>query len=241
MANGWPMVPSAMFLRARVALQSLYQRGRAPAVARDDQNRVIARDAPDRLRQLRAIDRDRERLRLPDAGSNDDELLHPFDAAEEVGRGAFERGERGFRVRRVRAWPLVRAVARALDEAELLDVARDRRLRGVEAARAETPAKLLLAVERFAVDELEYGGLAARFHQVGTSDYTSILVASLEILCINILSDAYSVAADPAGHGPRARPARARGARRSRRRHRLRRPGAVASRRASAPRDLDAC
>src|SRR5439155_283151 len=55
------------------------------------------------------------------------------------------------------------------------------------------------------------------------------------------LSDAYSVAADPAGHGPRARPARARGARRRRRRHRLRRPGAVAAARASSACHRDGC
>ena len=62
------------------------------------------------------------------------------------------------------ARPLVGAVAGALDQAELLDVARDRRLRRVEAALVQAPAQLLLAVQRVAIDEFEDDGLAARFH-----------------------------------------------------------------------------
>ena len=41
----------------------------AARVARDDENRVVAGDRADRFRQLRAVDGDRERLRLPDAGA----------------------------------------------------------------------------------------------------------------------------------------------------------------------------
>src|SRR2546425_584911 len=110
-----------------------------------------------------------------------------------------------------------------------------------------SPAKLLLAVERFAIDELENRGLAARFHQVRTSNYTLIFVASPAILCINILSDAYRFAVDrgASGHDPGEPAARAgrrfdgaitRDARRHRRRHRLRRPGAAAAARAPSAR-----
>ncbi len=107
-----------------------------------------------------------ERLRLPDAGAEDDELLDALDAAQELGRRALERRERRLGVRRVGAGPLVGAVARALDQPELLDVARDRRLRRVEAALAQAAAQLLLAVERLAVDEFEDDGLPACFHAV---------------------------------------------------------------------------
>ena len=63
--------------------------------------------------------------------------------------------QRRLGVGRVDARALVGAVAGALDQAELLDVARDRRLRRLEAALAQPAAQLLLAVERLAVDEFE--------------------------------------------------------------------------------------
>ena len=44
--------------------------------------------------QLRAIDGDGERLGLPDAGADDDQLLHVVDALEELAGGALERGQR---------------------------------------------------------------------------------------------------------------------------------------------------
>ena len=134
-------------------------------VARDHENRVVAGDRADRFRQLRAIERVGQRLRLAAARADDDELLDALDAAQELGGRALERGERRLRVRRLGAGPLVGAVAGALDEAELLDVARNRRLRRVEAALAQAAAQLLLAVERLAVDQFEDDGLAARFHE----------------------------------------------------------------------------
>ena len=63
--------------------------------------------------------------------------------------------ERRLGIGRVGAGPLVGAVAGALDQAELLDVARDRRLRRLEAALVQAAAQLLLAVERLAIDEFE--------------------------------------------------------------------------------------
>src|SRR5438552_2290735 len=83
---------------------------------------IAARDRADRFGQLRAVERDRERLRLADAGADDDELLDAIDPSEELGRGALERGARRLRIRRVDARPLVGAVARALHEAEIADI-----------------------------------------------------------------------------------------------------------------------
>src|SRR5438067_2673558 len=125
----------------RIVLQPPGQRAGAARAARDDQNRVVAADGSDHLRQLRAIERDRERLRLARTGSHDDELLHALDAAQELGRRALERGERRLGIARVRARPLICAVAGLLHEAELLDVARDRRLRGLEAALTQAAAQ----------------------------------------------------------------------------------------------------
>src|SRR6266540_510484 len=99
------------------------ERRGAPRVARDDKNRVVAADGADGFGELRAVDRDRQRLRLAGAGADDDELLDPFHAAKKRGGGTLERRQRRGGRRFVGTHPLIRAVARALDEAELLDVA----------------------------------------------------------------------------------------------------------------------
>ena len=83
------------------------------------------------------------------------------------GGGALERAERGFGIGRVGAGALIGAVSRALHQPEILDVARDRRLRRFEAALTQAAAQQLLAVEPFAIDQLEDDGLAARFHGDG--------------------------------------------------------------------------
>src|SRR2546423_1495726 len=50
------------------------------------------------------------------------------------------------------------------DEAELADVARERRLRDVEAGRAHAATQLLLAAHRRALNDVENDRLAPRFH-----------------------------------------------------------------------------
>jgi hypothetical protein len=70
-------------------------------------------------------------------------------------------------VRRLGARLLVGAVAGSLEQAKLLDIPRDGRLRRLEAASMKTATELLLAVERFVFDELEKCGLATRFHVRG--------------------------------------------------------------------------
>ena len=67
---------------------------------------------------------------------------------------------------RLGARALIRAVAGALHQPELLDVSRDRRLRRLEPGLEQTPAQLLLAVERLALDQFENRALAAGFHGV---------------------------------------------------------------------------
>ena len=59
---------------------------------------------------------------------------------------------------------LVGAVGGPLQQAELLEVAGDRGLGGVDAAAAQLPAQGLLAEDGLAVDELEDGGLSERLH-----------------------------------------------------------------------------
>src|SRR5439155_210742 len=117
-------------------------------------------------RTRQAIERFGERLSLASAGSQHDELLHALDAAQEPGGGALQCRARQLRARRFESRALIGAIARSLDESEVRDVARDRRLRGLEATLMEPPAKLLLTAKRFLIDELEDDGLAACLHQV---------------------------------------------------------------------------
>ena len=135
-------------LLGREVFETLRQRRRPARAARDDEDRVVAGDGADGLGQARAVERLGQRLRLAAAGPHDEELLDALDPAQKLGGRALERGQRRLRIRRVGARTLVGAVPRPLDQPEIRDVARDRRLRGVEAALAQAAAKLLLAVER---------------------------------------------------------------------------------------------
>ena len=83
----------------RVVLQPLDERGRAARAARDQQNRVVAGNRADHLREPRAIERLGQRLRLAAAGADDDELLDAVDVAQEFRGRALERGERRLGVR----------------------------------------------------------------------------------------------------------------------------------------------
>src|SRR5580765_6832756 len=136
----------------RVLLQPLEERGRRAAATGDDQDRVVAGDGPDDFREPGSVERFGKRLRLAAAGPDDHELLDALDVADEIGGGTLEGAQRRFGVGGVGAGALVCTVAGALHEAEVLDVARDRRLRRLEAALAEPAAEQLLAVEPFAVD-----------------------------------------------------------------------------------------
>src|SRR5262249_3773688 len=145
-------------------LQTFDERGGATCAARHHENRVVAGNRADDLGQPRTVERERDRLRLTGAGADDDELLDAVDAAQELGGGGAEGGNRGPGMGGGGAGTLVGAITGALDEAELLDVARNGRLGRLEAALMEAAAQLLLAVERLAIDELEERGLSARFH-----------------------------------------------------------------------------
>src|SRR5687768_5036210 len=126
---GRPIVPRGRpaggGLPSRIAAQALRERGRAPLIFGDDENRVVAGDGADGLAQLRPIDGDRERLRLRGAGAHDDEMPGAIDFSQTVRGDALERGQRRRRGRDLGAGRLVGAVTRALDQTEVLDVTRD--------------------------------------------------------------------------------------------------------------------
>jgi len=114
---------------------------------------------------------------LSAAGADHHQLLHAIDAEQELGSGALERNQRRFRIGRLGAGALIGAVTGALDEAELGDVARDRRLRGVEPLLVQTAPQQLLAVERARGRSARVGQIGRRrFHRGMKNDYTSIFV-----------------------------------------------------------------
>ena len=61
-------------------LEHRARRLRRARIATDDEDGVVAGDGADHVGQLRAIDRNREQLRLPWPGLDHDELLRHVDA-----------------------------------------------------------------------------------------------------------------------------------------------------------------
>src|SRR5687767_4669042 len=79
--------PEPRVLSSRVRFKPFDELGRASIASRDHQNRVIARDGSHDLGKARAIDRERQRLRLPRSRADDDELLDAVDFPQELGGG----------------------------------------------------------------------------------------------------------------------------------------------------------
>ena len=143
----------------------------SPPPARPSASRAMIRmvsspaSVPATSSQARAIDRQPEQLRLPGPGLEHDELLHRLDVDQVLGERA-RRARRCAVGRRCRlgAGRLIRAVRRALQQAELLDVARQRGLRHVEAARRQPLPQLFLAAHGFLLHDVENGGLPPALH-----------------------------------------------------------------------------
>src|SRR5262249_3458499 len=106
-----------------------------------------------------------ERLRLADSGADDDHVLHMIHSLEELRGGTLERREGRGWIRLRDGQPLIGAIPGALDQPELLDVARNRRLRRRKSALVQPPTKLLLTAQGIAIDEFQDDGLPTRFHE----------------------------------------------------------------------------
>src|SRR5690606_15259501 len=130
----------------------------------DDQDRVVAGERADDLAEPGAVDGAGGRVGLPGTGAEDDQLLHAVDAGDELGDAAAEARESGAVARRRPGGLLIGADARALDQAELLDVARERRLRDGDTTAQQAAPQLLLAADRLAVEKVENERLAPGLH-----------------------------------------------------------------------------
>jgi hypothetical protein len=144
----------------QVVLEALGQRGGAARAAGRREDRVVAGNRADDF-----AERARSTLRPAAApgrgGADDDQLLDALDAAQELRGGALEGGERRLGAD-VGAGPLMTPSPDRFTSPSS-DVARDRRLRRLEAA-LQRRRRNASCEERFLVDQLEEDGLAARFH-----------------------------------------------------------------------------
>ena len=116
-------------------------------MSRDEQDRVIASDRADHLRQLYTVDRQSERLGLTRVSSDHQELLHLVDPAQILPDGTPDRSvsapsyaPRGTR-------PSVGPVGGALDKLELLDITGDGGLGRMKPACAQPLPEVILAAD----------------------------------------------------------------------------------------------
>ena len=110
--------------------------------------------------------RQRQQLRLPGAGLQHEQLLRRYRRSAETPRArATTRPPRPAGVDASRAGRLIGAVGRSLDQAEFLDVARQRGLGHVEAHRHQTLPQLFLAVHGLVLDQLANGRQPPRLHK----------------------------------------------------------------------------
>ena len=160
-----------------------------PRVLRYHEDGVVSGQRSDHLVESGAVDGECERLRKARPRAHHDELLHAGDAARVLGHGALEGDAGARRDLRLGALLLIRAVRRPLDEAEVADVPRQRRLRHVVAACFQPRAQLFLARNFLAADELEDDGLPPCFHN--HTELRIIIHTSRTICCIFMLRDGY--------------------------------------------------
>ena len=133
-------------------------------IARNHQDRVVARQRSHHIGQLRAIDDLGQGIGLSRPGSDDDELLDAIHPVCIFGHGSLERSFRARRRHGFRRGTLIGAVSRPLDQAQIADIPRQGGLRHVEALRPKTSSELFLAVNRFAADQFENRGLTLSLH-----------------------------------------------------------------------------
>src|SRR6266542_1934431 len=158
-------------LRGPPFLEPLREPGGIRCAAANHQDRIVAGNRADDLRQPRAIDGDGQRLCLPCVRLQNDQLIDDVVAAEVIvnGRAAFFFGVDAGGQLGPRA--AVRPVRGALDQAQVTDVAGQRGLGGVDASAAEPLPQLFLARDRLSVHDFQDGGLPVGFHNYADASW----------------------------------------------------------------------
>ena len=123
---------------------ALGERDGPPGIAKYHKDGVVSGDSAHHVRKQGPVDGNGRRIRLRRRRLEDHELLDAVDLGHRIRnrprhrpRGAGRRDDRPGRA-------LIRPVSGAFDEAELLDIPRNRRLRGSEPGRMEPLPELFL-------------------------------------------------------------------------------------------------
>jgi len=138
-----------------------------PLASGDDEHGVVSRHRPDDLGPPGGVEREPERLGAPRRRFQHEQGTYAIQRHERRGQELLQlRPDRRAGVRR---WSVVRATVRRRDlgQAQVPDVARQRRLRDVEPLGLEELAQLLLARDGLRADDLEDRGVTLRFHGAG--------------------------------------------------------------------------
>src|SRR6185295_978246 len=126
-----------------------------PVSRRGDEDRVVTGDGADDLAEARRVQGDRESVRRTGRRTQHDEIAGEIAIGRvvlaELAQAIRSAATRDRRRRRVR----VRAVVCDLDQTQLDDVARNRRLRGREARRLERPHEVALRGQLLRADDAE--------------------------------------------------------------------------------------
>src|SRR5579871_165126 len=200
-ATGWPPrwrdrrnTPEGPASRFHHLGKPRFDVGRRCRPTTHEENRVIAGNRARNLGEPGSIDPLGHALRLAPVGANDDERVHPLDAADERGErppqliARRRRGSIGSRSH-------VGAVAGSLHEPQLLEIARDRGLRGADAPNLQLPPQLLLRGDGLAVDDVENLRLSPGLHNYAynVNDYTGTGECLSRVLtnCMGLLGAAY--------------------------------------------------
>src|SRR6267142_1782094 len=137
---------------AEQAPQVLDELGRAARAAGDDEDRVVARERAEDVRQVRVVEGARDRPGGAGLRAHDHHEAVRLDRLGEAPHGLDRQSARVVldMVARPRG-------SRAAPHAERREIARQRRLRGADAARAQVPLQLILARDGPAREDLADG------------------------------------------------------------------------------------
>ena len=129
----------------------------ALGIAHDDENRVVAAQCADHIHRAHRVDRHRRRLTQTGKRLDDDHVLRGVDIGHALTENIPQTSREAVRCtsRRSRIFILSGLSGKRFDEPQLLDVARDCRLRGAVADRTQMVGQLLLRLDLEAIDQLQ--------------------------------------------------------------------------------------
>ena len=135
-------------------------------VAHDDQRRIVAGERADHVGHMQRVDVRAGRRTQAGHGLDDDQVLRKVDIRDAFAEDHAEAAVKAVDVVGLRRGIVIAAqTVECFDDAQLLDVARNGRLRAAEAAGVQLVEQLLLRFNVFFCDQLQNFRLTVRFHE----------------------------------------------------------------------------